>query len=89
MKKILAVLAVTLALVGCGSEKAAPTVTVDHAGIFQSAIDAKDGKAAYNAAKNAGICAQGLALVETMENEINSDDYVTTLGNLSAMCGLY
>lgn len=92
MKKLVLAVLVSLALVGCGSEVAtvAPVAAaIDHTAMFDAAIAAKDGQKAYDVAVNAGICAQGLNLLEVMKESINTDDYVTSLGNLSAMCGLY
>ncbi len=89
MKKLVLAVLVSLSLVGCGSEKTTVAAPVDHAAMFDAAIAAKDGQKAYDVAANAGICAQGLELLDTMKQAINGDDYVTSLGNLSAMCGLY
>ena len=77
--KILSVLLVAVMLVGCGNNQQKTVKTIDYAKQFDSAIAAKNGKQAIEVAYNAGICPQGLKLLDTMEVYINTDDYVTDL----------
>lgn len=87
MMKILSVFLLAFVLVGCNDEKQ-NTETVDYAMQFDKAIAAKNGKQAIEVAYNAGICPQGLQLLDTMEVYINTDDYVTNLESLQGYCDL-